>query len=191
MALDNTKIKSKTTLDAVLALNKLGENNQVLIRWIPAHSGYLGNEKADSLTKRGANNTYATLLKLPIPKVTWDVAIRERTKHNIWTKWRDAPPSHFTRVWRKQLSKSIHNLNRGNLRKATMFFTGHVTLNYHLNKYKLDKISKTCPHCLAAEETTNHYIGQCPKWSAQRSAVFDSFYLSISEVVDDFSILLS
>ena len=39
MALDNTKIKSKTTLDAVLALNKLGENNQVLIRWIPAHSG--------------------------------------------------------------------------------------------------------------------------------------------------------
>ena len=188
MALDNTKIKSKTTLDAVLALNKLGENNQVLIRWIPAHSGYLGNEKADSLAKRGANNTDATLLKLPIPKVTWDMAIRERTKRNIWTKWRDAPPSHFTRVWRKKFSKSIHNLNRGNLRKATMLLTGHVTLNYHLNKYKPDKISKACPHCLAAEETTNHHIGQCLKWSAQRSAVFNSFYLSISEVVDDYSI---
>ena len=40
MALDNTKIKSKTTLEAELALNKLGENNQVLIIWIPAHSGY-------------------------------------------------------------------------------------------------------------------------------------------------------
>ena len=66
-----------------------------------------------------------------------------------------------------------------------MLLTGHVTLNYHLNKYKPDKISKTCPHCLAEEETTNHYIGQCPKWSAQRSAVFNSFYLSISEVVDD------
>ena len=36
MTLDNTKIKSKPTLDAVLALNKLAENNQVLIRWIPA-----------------------------------------------------------------------------------------------------------------------------------------------------------
>ena len=43
---------------------------------------------------------------------------------------------------------------------------------------------KTCPHCLAAEETTNHSIGQCPKWSAQRSAVFDSFYLSISRYGD-------
>ena len=70
MALDNTKIKSKTTLEAVLALNKLGENNQVLIRWIPAHSGYLGNEKADSLI-------------------------------------------------------------------------GHVTLNYHLNKYKISKLAPT------------------------------------------------
>ena len=87
-----------------------------------------------------------------------------------------------------QLCKSIHNLNRGNIRKATILLTGHVTLNYHLNKYKPDKISKTCPHCLAAEETTNHYIGQCSKWSAQRSAVFNSFYLSISEVVDDYSI---
>ena len=148
MALDNTKIKSKTTLDAVLALNKLGENNQVLIRWIPAHSDYLGNEKADSVAQRRANNTDATLLKLPIPKVTWDMAIRERTKHNIWTKWRDAPPSHFTRVWRKKFSKSIHNLNRGNLRKATMLLTGHVTLNYHLNKYKPDKSQKLAPTAL-------------------------------------------
>ena len=74
MALDNTKIKSKTTLEAVLALKKLVENNKVLIRWIPAHSGYLGNEKADSLAKRRANNTDATLFTLPIPKVTWGVA---------------------------------------------------------------------------------------------------------------------
>ena len=98
MGLDNTKIKSKTTLDTVLALNKLGKKNQVLIRWI---SAYLSNEKADTLAKRGANNTDATLLKLPI-----------------------------TRLWRKKFSKSIHNLNRGNLRKATVFITGHVALNY-------------------------------------------------------------
>ena len=53
--------------------------------------------------------------------------------------------------------KGNGNLNRGNLRKATIFLTGHVALNYHLNKFKPDKISKTCPHCLAAEETTDHY----------------------------------
>ena len=70
MALDNTRIKSITTLDVVLAINKLRENNHVLIRWIPAHSGYVGNEKEGTLAKRGANNIDATLLKLPIPNVT-------------------------------------------------------------------------------------------------------------------------
>ena len=64
MALDNTKIKSKTTLDAVLALNKLDEKNQVLIRWIPAHSSYLGYEKANSLVKRGANSTVHRLFRV-------------------------------------------------------------------------------------------------------------------------------
>ena len=80
MARDNPNIKSKPTLDAVLALR--------LTNWDSAHSGYLGNEKADTLAKRGDTKTDANLIKLPIPKVTWDVAIRlrERTKHNICTK---------------------------------------------------------------------------------------------------------
>ena len=43
------------------------------------------------------------------------------------------------------------------------------------------------PHCLAAEEKINYDIGHCPKWSAQRSEIFDSFYLSVSGTVDDFS----
>ena len=51
----------------------------------------------------------------------------------------------------ESMEEQIYNLNRGNLRKATMFLTGHATLHYHLKKYKPDKISKTCPHCLAAE----------------------------------------
>ena len=79
IALDDTKIKSKTTLDAVLVFDKLEENNH--LRWIPAHSGFVGN----------AN-------------------------------------------------------------------------------------------------TNNHYIGQCPKMSVKRSAVLHSFYLCISEVVNDFTI---
>ena len=48
--------------------------------------------------------------------------------------------------------------NRGNFRKATMFLTEHVTHKYHLDKYKQEKISKNCPHFLAAEGTTNHSL---------------------------------
>ena len=79
-------------------------------------------------------------------------------------------------------------MNRGNLRRATQFLTGHAALNYHLHKYKPEKISATCPHCLAEEETVNHFMGKCPKWAAQRSALFNSFYLSATDIVDSFSL---
>ena len=46
------------------------------------------------------------------------------------------------RVWRDSFATEIPKLNRGNLRKVTTFLTGHSILNYHLNKYKPDKIPK-------------------------------------------------
>ena len=49
-------------------------------------------------------------------------------------------------------------------------------------------VPKTCPHCLMEEETMNHFIGQCPKWSYQRGGYFDSFYLSVTDIVDKFSL---
>ena len=104
----------------------------------------------------------------------------------IERKWREVPPSHFTRVLRDKFAGYLPHLSRSNLRKMTMFLTGHSTLNYTLNKYKPNTISKTCPHCEAEEETLNHFIGRCPKWSAQRSALFNSFYISITDVVEQF-----
>ena len=43
--------------------------------------------------------------------------------------------------------------------KPLCSFTGHVALNYHLNIYKSNEISKTCPRCLEAEEISNNFIG--------------------------------
>ena len=55
-------------------------------------------------------------------------------------------------------SVSLYEGMEGKKHQVTIFLTGHVALNYHLNKYKPHKISKTCPDCLAAEEMINHYI---------------------------------
>ena len=102
--------------------------------------------------------------------------------------WNEQPPSHFKRMWRQKFTKGILKLNKGNLRIATQILTGHATLNYHLHKYKPNKYPKTCPHCLVEEETVNHFLGQCPKWSHQRGTFFNSFYLSSSDIVDSFSL---
>ena len=53
-----------------MALNTLGESNEITLRWIPAHCCYEGNELADQLAKRGSNNDRATRIKLPSPHAT-------------------------------------------------------------------------------------------------------------------------
>ena len=187
-AVDNIKIKSKTTHEAVQALNTLGMSNHIIIRWIPAHCGYVGNEKADLLAKRGASNIDSTIASLPVSGAAWNAALRDRTAAKNKIKWSKVPPSHFSAVWRDKFSNHLNNLSRGNLRKATQFLTGHAALNYHLNKYKPHLISKNCPHCFADVENIGHYVGQCPKWSAYRSALFESFYLSATDIVDKFDL---
>ena len=63
------------------------------------------------MKNKGDNKTGAALLKLPIPKATWEVAIRDRTKHNmdLMDRYTSVPVSHFTMLLRKKFFKSITN----------------------------------------------------------------------------------
>ena len=46
-AINSTVIKNSITLEATMALNTLGESNEITLRGIPAHCGNEGNELAD------------------------------------------------------------------------------------------------------------------------------------------------
>ena len=48
-------LKSKIALETKNIVNKLSLFNEVIISWIPGHSGHPGNEVADNLAKLGAN----------------------------------------------------------------------------------------------------------------------------------------
>ena len=127
----------------------------------------------------------STSIQLPVPKSTWDRALHERSITKCNTKWRLSPPSHFGKVWRDKFSKEIIGLNRNGLRKVTQFLTGHAVVNYHLNKFKPGKISKTCPYCFDSDETIDHYMGRCPMWSYQRCTFFGSFSLNVTDISDN------
>ena len=43
----------------------------------PAHKGHAGNEKAESLAKKGAENSNSVSVQLPVPKAIWKGALRE------------------------------------------------------------------------------------------------------------------
>ena len=51
LALDSHIIKANSTLKAVHALKNLSDSSHVFLKWIPAHQGFDGNERADELAK--------------------------------------------------------------------------------------------------------------------------------------------
>ena len=70
---------NKSTKSALSALNLLSGTNEVTLRWIPAHSGYEGNELADQTAKSGSKNDSATGVLLPMPRSVCYTALRRKT----------------------------------------------------------------------------------------------------------------
>ena len=97
---------------------------------------------------------------------------------------------HTMRVRRQKFARSIPKLCKESTRTTTQFITGHCELNSCINKFKptTPTVPKTCPHCLMEKETMDHFIGQCPKWSYQRGGSIESFYLSVTDLVDKVSL---
>ena len=65
-AISSLSTRSKTTRDCYDSHNALGSTNTLEIRWIAAHIGLWGNEKADELAKLGTISE--STLKCPIPQ---------------------------------------------------------------------------------------------------------------------------
>ena len=80
-AVNSTIIRESTTLETARKLNDLVKSNRVFLRWIPAHRGHVGNERADTLAKNGANKSDESILvKLPIPRAVCYAALKRKTR---------------------------------------------------------------------------------------------------------------
>jgi hypothetical protein len=55
--LDSTNITNRTCKLTRGTLNKMGKKNTIVLEWVKAHVGLLGNEETDKLAKAGGNST--------------------------------------------------------------------------------------------------------------------------------------
>ena len=67
-------------------------------------------------------------------------------------------------------------------RLAIHLLTGHIALNHHLNKIKVEN-SPLCPYCHLERETTEHFLGKYPVFYYHRQNHFDTNFTTLAELI--------
>ncbi len=174
-AIANPAVNSSSVAGCITALNALGEHNKVHLRWVKAHIGTPGNERADLLAKRGANSGEGTSQEVPAAHATLGRTI----KKNFYKKWQSQWDKHKecrqTKIWFPTLDTSKSNellrLSRTDLGLHIQFLSGHNRLKRHMSLQDKN-IDPTCRLCNEEEETSLHIYAECPVLQQQRWNIF-------------------
>ena len=190
-SLTKKNITNQFILDCHTALNELGKTNKIEIIWIPGHSGYQGNEKADFLAKEGSKKQIEKQ-HYEIPMSRLKLEIENYSKRNIRREYEKT--SENTHKITNQLliasKQSLIKLRKEFLKTRTediatlsRVLSGHNNLNHHQRKMGLS-FETGCEYCgdKKIDETAEHIITKCPKFAQKRHEYFGDFYCATEDI---------
>jgi ribonuclease HI len=170
------------------ALNTLAMERPVTVHWIPAHSGYTGNERVDQIAKRATETEI--IAPEPIIPVSVDRihdAIKKWGRETHLRRWRSGTDCTDTKkilkTFNKQTANYCRSLGRESLRILTMIVTGHCLLALHLHRMGLSE-SPTCTKCGRAEENRDHFLLECEAYATLRLQYLGQPFLAPEDLVD-------
>jgi ribonuclease HI len=174
-AIRSNVITSKVVKETVNGLKNLSANNKVNLRWIPAHSGYEGNEIADECAKKG---TLTRMKRSRNIKVGAPLSrIKECLKKDMYKRASDNWHTSKIRLihsrdfivdYNTKRSKELLSLSRKKTSLLADFLTGHAPTRYMLSKKRLYNGNTSCRFCEETEETAHHLLCDCVRFSALR-----------------------
>ena len=114
-------------------IQSLTKHNNVNLRWIPAHSGHMGNEKADELTNKGARKDDEPCNNCPPILLSYlKSCINECVKNRQLLHWRYIDVSEKCKEMinpvleaKVNRNKKVSTLNLNMMKDITQFITGH------------------------------------------------------------------
>jgi hypothetical protein len=164
MALENPCTTSKLVRETKSTLNELAGLNKVTITWIPGHSGYKGNVRADQLAKQGAEFGMHPEREVGIPYREGCNAIMKAIRQEKWEAWNGSQGYRWSK---EQLgdqisywARTIIKMDKRKAREILGIFTGHCELRCYT--HKTQGHSNLCRWCGKEEETPNHFLCKCP-----------------------------
>ena len=177
LALGSPMIRSRAVSEAVDALNRLSDlSYRVTLCWIPAHKGHAGNERADTLAKRGTKLTGdSSLVSSKRPHAAIKAEIRQGT-YGAWQReWLSNAAAQHTKYFYYCASpvkaKFVYKLARLELSRFVRLISGHNNLNYFQHRIGLGPTAR-CRFCNANDEKFTHLIEDCPRFWATRREMF-------------------
>jgi len=171
-ALESEEPVSGLVQECFHALQGLARRTRVRLIWIPAHSGYSGNERVDELAKLATETSpVGPEPHIPIAKQTITSAIDGWVRKAHADEWRRSTAcrqaKQFVSIPNRGMRRYCLNRSRETLRLLTMIVTGHSCLNAHLFRMGVAH-TPICPKCGRGEESRNHFIGECEGYSRLR-----------------------
>ena len=155
---------------------------KLAIKWSAGHCGIEGNERADREAKKAADGTNSLAERLP-PLLRKPLLINPSAAKrayndelsNTWKKdWMRSERGKRLRTTddtapSAKFLKTISNpkLSREAASRIAQLRLQHAPLNSYLHRFKrVDKAN--CPACGADDETTAHFLLQCPSFAHER-----------------------
>ncbi|XP_055684720.1 uncharacterized protein LOC129790882 [Lutzomyia longipalpis] len=162
-------------------------SNSLTLLWVPSHSGILGNEIADRLSKLGAHRDFVGPQPvIGLPKEYFDIQFNHLRDLKHENYWKDVSGCRFTKKLYKHgcpdVTVQLMKYDRTQLRTAIGILTGHC-LNAHFNRIGVD-VNPTCRWCSADTETVEHVLCTCTGLRACRQEVFGTSKLNLGSVAE-------
>ncbi|XP_039309918.1 uncharacterized protein LOC120358740 [Solenopsis invicta] len=182
-ALEAPIYTSRLVWDCRNALEKLAKDKEVIVTWVPGHSGIEGNVEADRLARAASRmEVFGPGPVLGVPFCLGRKRLRawlrneqlEFWKNELRTKCRQAGAL-LGETSNEGIVQDIRSLSRRDARLLVQILTGHGALNYHMHRLGRSDTAE-CRACGEKEETSLHILCDCPAYAGLRLKLLGSAF---------------
>ncbi len=176
--------KDYVTWETMMLLKELNARNTITLSWVKGHSDCTGNELADMLARRGAEEARELAFQSPFHPLTLTdakIKIRELFLSKWQSDWENQVDCRISKLFMPVVNKAykMHTMTVRDLQLLSQIVTGHGLFKRHLRHWNTLE-SYQCSLCGEAEEDSWHLWAYCPAVSSDRLTTLNDIESGVS-----------